>query len=480
MTGYTQKISHILISLVFIFLTGCVRRIDDIERTRFDHAVSDMALINTMNELPTLYLTIDDIIQIALEQNLELMVKAQEYAIQQEIATGSTLKMLPTLIANNELSGRNNNTGASSQSLIPNIPPAPPSISSEQHVDRFDITLTWNLIDFGVSYYRARQEANRIVIKHFEYQRARQNVVLDVTRKFWLALAARHAIESGTTLTKEGERYQAIIDKLIQKRLLSTIVGLKLKTQILDNEIQLRNFQKDYHDGMTSLGQIMGLPPNQKFELVYDHDLEVDVVLPDSKELEELALLARPELYTSDIEEKLSADEVRVALLQLFPSASLFASEFNDSNFFLIHRHWLIAGLRSTWNLFAIPFHTEEAFVAQAQKERAKLNRLAVSMGVISQVHLAKLVYQDNLEQFFLLKEMERVKKSLRDAAMKEQKYGEFNGEEALLYSTEALMAEINAIKAYGDAQVTLETLNNSMGMPLYFRNGIKQMKNEE
>ena len=159
------------------------------------NALRDLSILLDNSELPCEKLTLADVIEIALKKNVDLQVKAFEYAVQYEASTGECLKMLPNLIANGEWYYRNRNTGSFSESLLAGVPPAPPSISSEQHEARTDLTISWNLLDFGLAYFRSRQERNKAYVLQLEYERLRQNLIVDITRQYWKAIAARKAME---------------------------------------------------------------------------------------------------------------------------------------------------------------------------------------------------------------------------------------------------------------------------------------------
>ena len=87
--------------------------------------------------------------------------------------------------------GRDKNTASFSESLIPGVPPAPLSISSETHIELANLEFTWNILDFGVAYYRARQELNGTLMEEMQYNRIRQNLILEVTKQYWKAALAK-------------------------------------------------------------------------------------------------------------------------------------------------------------------------------------------------------------------------------------------------------------------------------------------------
>lgn len=422
-------------------------------------------------DLPNRPLTLDDLVEIAMQRNLNLLVKDQEYQIQQEVASRARFRMLPSIKFNFEESGRNENTASFSQSLQPGVPPAPLSISSDQHIQRWDMNLVFNLLDFGLSYFRHRQECDRTMIAQLEYQRLKQNVVVDVTRQFWKGVAAKMAMQQSTGLIDKSELQQNNLRRQMESKVISEIQGLRNENQLINIHAQLQGYEKDYHSSIYELAILMGMPPSVDFELAGVTELETNAVIGNLEELEQFALLNRPELFSADLDYKIRTDEVRAAILQMFPGVELFGGPYHDSNSFLLFNNWLAAGVRATWNLLDAPGFAQEKIIGDSRKILARKNRLQLSIGIMSQVHLAYHVYQDNLQSYMLAKDLESVNRRLLLAAQNEQKQGKLHEADIIKYEAELLFSAINTLKSYGEMENALEQLNNSLGMPLYFRN---------
>lgn len=453
-------------------LSGCYHSSYVEEGSREFNAELEYEELEARSNLPLRPLSLDDIIEIALEQNLDAMVKLYEYEVQREVVTGERLKMLPNLIASVDSSDRNKNTGSFSQSLAPGIPPAPPSISATRARTLYNFYATWNLLDFGLAYYRSAQEADKGLIIRMEYERLKQNLVLDITRQYWKAIASKHAIEKGRRLLRSAKSKAAVFVRQIQEQLIPVQKGLVAKTLLLNIERDIQKYARDYHEALMALSQFMALPPCLSFELA-DPCLEPLPCLKriDICEYEKCALQNRPELYIGDLQEQVMVEEARIAILQLFPSAELFAGNYNDTNSFLIYNHWLQAGLRATWNLFQIPRQLVNERGAKWRQSLARHNRLAVSVGILTQVHLSHLTYMDNYKSYKIVNDLKETYALILNAAEKEEKAGRLHGADVIKFQADSLFAEIDALKAYGEAQISIEQLNNALGLPRYITN---------
>ncbi|MCP5507693.1 MAG: TolC family protein [Chlamydiales bacterium] len=459
--------------ILALSLSGCGNQKVDYCKLRQKNNDYDMQQLYCGINIPDRPLTIDDIVQIALCRNLSLQVKEQEYEIQRESVTHQKLAMLPMLNANYESSGRTKNTGSFSESLT-NRPPAPPSISSTQHTGRWDVNIVYNLLDFGIAYYRTRQECSKALIAQLEYQRLKQNLVVDVTKQFWKALVSRRALAVSKDIIAKTEEQQMNLQRQMDAKVISEIQGLRNKNRLINIHLQLQSYEREYDSAMSELKLLMGIPSQIEIEVAEIESTDIDVEIDDVNELECWALFHRPELYSKDIEERIMVDEVHVSILQMFPGIELFAGPYHDQNRFLIYNDWFAAGVRATADLLSIPQHMTAGSVARKRQVLARKNRLALAIGVLAQVRLAYLVYEDNLESYILAKELEQVNKDLLHAAKTEQRQGKLHEADILKYEAEAAFSEINALRALGELENALEQLNNSMGLPQHFRNSIE------
>lgn len=455
--------------LLFLF-AGCVRTVRHPDRIRFMNAQNEFDWLVSEVDLPCRPLTLDDIIAIAIERNLDMYVKEFEYALQNETSIQAQFKLMPRADWDSEVSWRNRNTGSASESLVPNIPPAPPSISSEQNVHRYRITFTWNLIDYAVSFFRAREETNKTLMKQIEYTRVKQNLVLAVTQQYWKAVQAKKGMEEGQKLIQAirilGEKFK----RGAANRDISEIIALQSRFQLINMEVAFKEYQKDYHTSISQLALQMGFSPWVNFEIDIPDKLPDQLEISECCALEELALLNRPELAGLDVEEHVYIDEARAWFFQMFPQPILFGEPNFDGNRFLIFNNWLVAGTRAIWNIFSIPYYYEGGQMARIQQRVTRQKRLALTLGVMVQVHLSKLLVQDTLDQFLLLNNITDVKTRLLAATNKRFEYGEINEADRLFIEYEALIAKLNAWKAYSDLQIKLEELNNAIGIPRFIQ----------
>ncbi len=465
-----RAIYYSAMACLCLSLSGCIRDRTPSGLQRSINAEIDLMAINQDAAAPYYRLTLEEIIAIAVENNYDLLVKAKEFDVQRQFAIRDQLKMLPQLLLNGEESNRNNDLIVASRSVVPNVPPAPPSISTQRHVSRHDITLVFNLLDFGLSYYKARQEEKKGFILALEYEKARQALVLDIHKQYWKAVVSKTAMQDSEFLMEKSQELRSKIGSQINERVLSKTKGLKSCAELQNINIEFTGYDNDYYKAISELIVLMGLPPNATLEIVYDDSRPVNQETEDICKLESMALMRRPELYIKDTEQKISEEEVRYAFLQMLPGIEWFAGNYYDANKYFAFHHWIVAGARATWNLFNIPSQFIDGTGNAKRKDLIKTQRIALSVGVLSQVRLAHILYQENLNQYQLAHTFEEINHSLLLATQMDTQEGISSETDLVIVAAQALLSKVNAIKAYGEAQIALAQLNYSIGVPEYYK----------
>lgn len=457
------------ILMISALASGCLRSQYKIAFERIGQSEYEKALLGIdVPEEEVFQFTLEEAIAMALCMNLELSVKAREIQYQEEALTRARFSIVPKLLLEGVSSYRNKNTGSASESLVAGVPPAPPSISSQQKVRTYDITFTWNLLDFGISYYRARQEADRMLIKEYEYEREKQRIILEVVRLFWaLAAEAKSSIQA-QILWDMSNSVLARIQENVDKGNLGAEQGARFSSQLLSIQLKIKDHLKEYEKTNAEFKALLGLPPQAQIELVNADEIPVDPCFPPMTEMENLALINRPELFQKDLEAHALADETRIALIQLFPALSPFTSQNYDGNRFLIFHHWWVAGVNASWNLLTIPGNIGFMQAAQAQKEVVRSQSLVQAMGIVTQLHLAYNLYQEDLDRYQAGNALRKQTAILRYGALKRQEMAAIGDIQVFLASAEAYEADLEAGRSYAFLMGTLELVNSSMGLPFY------------
>lgn len=473
--------------LILVVISSCCRcNPQRLLAERAIKASQDQQYLDDNIDLPKRCLTLQDIIDISLENNLDLAVKAQEYAIQREVATRTALRMLPDLNVGIDWTYRNNQPAGSSLTLTDKFPPLPPGpyqVSTEKRTYFWNISLAWNLLDFGLSYFQAQAECDRLIVAEMEYERVKQNLILTAVQRYWRAIISKRAVDIAAPLLKELERQKKILESHLNDQLYFSLDQLYPKlNRIYQREIQLKGFndrtdssdptqgyEKEYQNAMFDLANLMGIPPDTKFELCPVNEFPYALDYGDLRVLEEAALVNRPELYSSDAKENVGVEAVYAAILQELPGIRLFRTFNRDDNKFLLHHSWWQVGVQTLWNLLSIPGHYYESLIGQEQQVLAVRNRLVESMAVLTQVQLSNVLYEQNLEQYLLAKRLADSYEKMINVLVEERQIGKVGAADLLQNQIDAALARISQLKIYAELQFSVERMNNAIGLPRYF-----------
>ena len=183
-----------------VFLASCARNLEPIETSQiFSSAVEDIKKIeeiknNNLNWEEDLEIDLYTAIALAIKNNKELRVKLLENALSKRQIDKVKFEMLPALAANAGYSG-SEYYKATTSATVPNTDLAGSigedfSTSSNRDLLNQDIGFTWNALDFGLSYIKAGQNADRYLISEENETKAAHNIVKEVIRSYWNSMSA--------------------------------------------------------------------------------------------------------------------------------------------------------------------------------------------------------------------------------------------------------------------------------------------------
>ncbi|MEM1282235.1 MAG: TolC family protein [Chlamydiota bacterium] len=470
------KLRTITIGAVVAVLSSCMSPYPpNYEHCRNVNADSDLTRIRNNVELnQTVSYSLNDVIDISLRHNLDVRLQRLEETVQCKETWAEALRMLPAIEANGDLSYRNENTAYTSE-VIGNTTPIlisrtnAPTISSEQTTRRFDIAAIFNILDFGLTYYKTRQEANKGLMLRQRHLRARQNLILDIYKAYYRTIVAKRAVDKSQKLISLLSAREETIEKQISQQVIPELEGLLNKDRLVEMKIRLLAYENEHRSAMTELLGLMGAGSHCHIELEDPGLASIDVQKEYICDLENQALRYRPELMSQDIQICIDADEVRRSMLRMFPDIAPYYGYYHDGNKFLVFNNWLGVGIRASYDLLSLPSKCKELSKNKYQKMLNRHVRLSMSMGVITQVNLAYINVEESVAQYELANELMDVKSRLWKLAESNRLSGQVSDAYVLDTQIEALFAEVNAHKAYGNVQIALEQLANAIGRPQYF-----------
>lgn len=454
----------LLVLTPLLVAAGCAS-VEGRRDLRLKNAMEDITRFEALAPMPTGPLDLLDAIDLALRHNLELHATEQEQAYQRELLTRSHFRLLPSLNGSAEYARRDSLPASSSISLQSGDESLEPSYSSDKRTRQWNLSAAWNLLDFGVGFLRSRQAAHRVAMSQDRLRRARQDLVLKVTESWWRAVAARESMRSAQAIQDLIDDMQREVRKQIDQGSLSRIEGLRRQDQLLERGLVLRRVEKRYHRAVTELTTLIGIPPGGLPRLAAaDFEAAPPAMLESVAALEEHALAERPELYAKDAEERISLDEARVAVAEMFPSPSVFWRYTEDGNPLLYTNQWQTAGAKAAFNLLSVPEKIFKRRAARAQGDWIRRQRVTLSVAILTQLHLAWLDHAAARQELQDVATFLATRRKLLDAVDEVAGEGQVSGAEALDVRMKHLLTRTRYLDAYVEVIVARARIYNTAG----------------
>lgn len=449
--------------MALLLPAGCASH-RDLLATRQANSVADLAAYRGAAPRVPAVLSLEIALQLARVHNLDARIAEQEAAFQHELATQARLGMLPTLMMNRESSRRNRFDAASSQSISTGQQSLEPSFSSEKEVDTLEFNATWNLLDFGISFFHARQQATRTEIARQRARRVQQNLALEVTSAYWRAVSAREAADAAEALTGNVEQRLALVRKEMDEQTRPQIEALKLETRLLELLDELQQYSRDARVAKLELAKLIGIMPGDDFSLALPDFSPPERLAFDLELLDGAALQNRPELFEKDLEQALTQDEVYIAIAQMLPGISFFWRYEFDENRFLVFDEWNTAGIRATWDLLRIPQELQRTRVLKRQDELIAARRRALAIGILTQLRLAVIDYEEAFGQLALRQRLANQHARLLTALANSAEAGESTGIDVLEQRLRRVRMEARALRGRAMLEIALARVWNTVG----------------
>ncbi len=410
-------------------------------------------------------ITLDEAMARALKYNLDHRVKMMEEALANRQLDLSNFDLLPQLTASAGYTSRDNVLASSSQDIVTGQQSLVPSTSSERQAVRADLGFSWNILDFGVSYYNAQQQADRVLAARERRRKVVQLLMQQTRQAYWQAVGAQKLQAQIEPLLSQAQQALGDSRSIEQQGLKDPLQALGYQRELLDLVLQLESIHNELAQAKPKLASIMNLEPGRPFELVEDGTLQTPELAVAPEEMERIALLHRPELAEAGYNERIGLNETHKALAKLLPGVELSVGAHYDSNDFLVNNSWRDAGVRVSWNLLNLLNAGNIKAAAKAQYQLAREQRLALNMAVLTQVHVAWIDYSSRRQQFELTRQLndveQRILQHTRNAtqANAQGKLAEIRA------ATGALMSELRLYQSYAAYQGAYGQMIATLGL---------------
>lgn len=409
----------------------------------------------------------------AIKYNLDYKVSVYEQALRGSEANLANMNMLPNLVLSASATDRDNFSGSRSSALLGDNQVGDvslvPSTSSDRDVVTSDLELSWDVLDFGLSYVRAKQAGDAALIANERKRKIASRIIEDVRTAYWRAVSADRLIGKLTSLEEEISVALTAADESYRQRNTAPLPALTYQRELLDIQRNIQTMHNELFVAKRQLAALMNLSPSTKFSLVMPaRNVRVSVLNFDANKLVSAALVNRPELRELSYEQRISQNEATGALLQLLPNLRLFGGFNYNSNDFLFNNNWTAWGAQASWNIFNLfryPAHRRtNALEQQLLEQRA----LALTMAVVTQVHVSASRYEILKRKLGTMRQYYRVNNNILEQTASGYKARKVSFQNFVREKMNSIVAEAEYDVAEADLQNAYANIYASIGQDTF------------
>ena len=348
-------------------------------------------------------LTLEEALARALKYNLDRRSHMMEEALAMGQMDVSKFDMLPKIMAQAGYASRDRSRFTHS-STFPSEEPntSTSSTTSERNRSTFDLGLTWSLLDVGLGYYGAKQQADRFLIAGEKRRKAMHLLMQDVRTAYWRAASAqllKSDVQKTIALAEE-----ALTDsrKASDERVRNPLEPLRYQRQLLENLRLLENIDQELSSAQVDLAALINAPVGQGIQIATTDLKNIDdqVTQVAVEKLEEVALQNNPDLREQHYNGRIASEETRRTMVRMFPNLSFNYGSKYDTDRYLLSNNWNEAGVQLSFNLMNLLTAGTQMKLAEAGVALADQRRMATQAAVLTQVHLTRLQVINARSQF--------------------------------------------------------------------------------
>ncbi len=458
-----------LLIILALFLSSCAVTSEPISKQEIElRAADDIQSIRTGQEpISEAPITLNEAMARAIKYNLDHRLKMMEIALAQKQLDVSQYDLLPDLTLSAGYNARSNNLASYSESMADGSESLTSSTSQEKDNFTTELKVVWNVLDFGVSYLRTKQQIDQSFIIMERRRKVIQNIIQDVRYAYWRAVCAERLVGEMVDLLDKSKSALKRSRQMSEAGIKSPKESLEYQRALLENIRMLWSLIQKLSPAKSELAALMNLPPGTKYHLadpVWSNPDVPGFAAPVDK-LEQLALISRPELQEEDYKSRISTLEIRKTMLQMLPGLEFHLGYSYDSNKYLYNKDWWNAGTFISQKIFNLVSGPARIDAARGQHVLDKVRRQALSMAVMLQTRLAQQHYHLVKRQYLVNRNLDEINTRLNRHVIMEIKAGKTDELTAIRSATNTMVARLRHYLAYAEMQNAAGRLFNSLGL---------------
>jgi outer membrane protein TolC len=444
--------------LGMLAMGGCALPERVSESERLTTALADLEAISVSQEPVRGSLDLYDAMARSLKYNLDRRIRDVEAFYAAGEFDLAKYKLLPTVDAGIGRLRRNNEQASTSRGSDS------ASISVEKDRSVGDARVLWNTLDFGVSYLKMQQDGNAVWIAKEAERKVTNRILADTRRAYWRAVAAERIAPLLAPISGSANAAITSARKARERGDLTPTEALEYERRMLQAIRELERRQQLLALSRAELAALINVDPVTPVR-VRAGQMSAPGVPGDLGTLRTIALMYRPELYEHDYKARIAALERQVEILSTLPGLRANVGYNYDSNKYLVNADWFEVGTRLSVQLNQLI--TLPARLAQADTREllVQAQRRAMTLSVVTQVHLALRAYAAKRREFDLAARMLKTE-GQRLTALQASKEASAAGEAQVVEArANHAMAQLDYYFTFAEVQEAYAAILTSLGI---------------
>ena len=401
-----------------------------------------------------------------LNYNLDKEAKSIEEALAFKRMDLSSMDELPNFVASAGYVMRDKKLASSSQDLATGSSGSP-SFSMDQENGTADLGLTWNVLDFGLSYYQSKTAADRALIAVERRRKAEHELIAQVRSTYWRAVAYQTLHGQIKSVLAEAQNALSASKAVESENVKSPTEALRYQKSLLETMRQMRAVEQQLSTAPYELAALINVKPSTKFKLAAPDRLVVPHWTMPAERMTAIAFENNPDIHEQAYLSRIASNDSHSELIKALPGVGLAANLNYDSNSFMVDNYWADIGPRLSWNLIKFAHLPKIQKTSKLNEEAVKARRLAVRMAVLAQVYIAERRFKDSVDMYKQADSLYRVDSRL-SWVLNQQAAADAAGDlERISAKASAIASQLRRFETYAQMQKAYGRLQQTLGRDL-------------
>jgi len=467
-TGINLKL--LPIALLTLFVTGCSITPKAIENeAQLNNTYKGLReVLNTQQPIDH-KITLSEAIARTLKYNLDHRVQQAQLMLESGNLKAAYMEMLPALNVGVDYSFRNNELIQNLVDSNGQVSPGGQSYTPREILNQ-SYGLEWSLLDLGLSFTRAQQQANRVMIAEEERRKIVQQLVQEVVTTYWKAWTAQTMLSEVLRFKEKAELALKRSKEAESKKINTPQIELDYQQVLIKAIRKINQLNAQIMDASANLKRLMNVSSGSQFELS-DPGVPLaglPTISPQFEKMDTLALIYRPELRQASYQTEIAKKGIQAAIINMLPGIDFNFGYNVTNNEFMKNQYWWGGNIGASLNLIQTVLAGPYAInLANQTHSFEQLRQIASTVTVLTQVRIAYtnyLLWQEDAA--YAVKEAD-VSMALLEYAEKLEQTNKGNEQITIRRGIEAISAQFDKNVTLARAHEALSKLYQSVGLDI-------------